>query len=306
MITKRAQVACEIEANEGVAETLVAADVFLAFNPKFEPSIGMHKRNPVQGSLSPHASLPGERSAKMSFDVELVGDATAGQAIHYADALKACGVEETLVGGTSSTYNPASDSIPSVTLALYMDGKRYKLWGARGTARLVMEVGKPGIISFDFTGADFSETDASLLSGTSLHATLPPVVLAASLSIDSYSATVAKVEIDFGNAVSLKKDANAASGHKAAIITDRKAKLSLDPENVLVATEDFMGNWRSGALMAFTATLGSVAGNIIAVTAPKTQYETVRMAERDGLSVYEIDSLLVQNAGDDEWQIQIT
>ena len=305
-MTKRCQVAAEIEGTAGSAETLLAADVFLAFNPKFTPGIEMHARNPERSSLSPYPGLPGPRMSKISFDVELVGTASAGDAIHFSDALRACGVDETLVAGTSATYTPASDSIPSVTIGMYVDGKIYKLWGARGTFKLVLDDGKPGIFSFEFTGADFSDTDGNLLAGTSLNTVVPPIFVDASLTIDSYAAILSKIEIDAGNALALRKDANAVSGHKSAVITGKESTLTLDPENVLVATEDFMGNWRSGTQMAFTTTIGSVAGNIIAVTAPKVQYQGVGLADRDGQSTLDITALLAADASDDEWQIQIT
>lgn len=306
MLTKRCQVAVELEASEGTAETLVAADVFLAFNPKFTPTIDMHKRSPVRASLSPYPSLPGARSSKMSFDVELVGTASAGDTVHFSDALNACGVDETLVVATSATYALASDTIPSATLAMYVDGKVYKLWGARGTVKLSLEAGKPGIFSFEFTGADFSELDGNLLAGTSLSVVVPPVFTDASLTIDSYSAILSKLDIDMANAVSLRKDANKESGHLSAVITSRESTCSFDPENVLIATEDFFGNWRSGAQMALSMTIGSAAGNTIEITAPKVQYDGVAMAERDGQSTLDITALLAADAGDDEWQIQIT
>jgi len=307
MLIQRAQIACEIEGVEGTAETLEGADAFLAFNPSFEPIIEAHERDPVRSALSPHGSVFGKRSARISFDVELVGTAAAGSAIHYSDALKACGVGETLVGGTSATYKPASSSISSATLAMYMDGKAYKIWGARGTARLLLEAGKPGIISMEFLGADFSETDAALLtSGVSYNAVKPPTFQNASLSIDSYAALVSRLEIDFANNLKLREDASASSGHKSCVITNRRPTISFDPENVLVATEDFLGNWRSGSEMAFTTTIGSAAGNTIAVTAPKVQYQDVKLGDREGLSTYDISGLCCLNSGDDEWQIAIT
>ncbi len=306
MLVKKCQIVAEIEASEGTAETLEAADVFLAFNPSFTPEIEMHARNPVRSVLSPYPSVPGARSAKMSFDVELVGTAAAGDPVHFSDVLQACGIDETLVAVTSATYTPASDSIPSVTLAMYLDGKIYKLWGARGTCKLALEDGKPPIFSFEFTGADFSELDGALLSGTSLSAVVPPIFTDASLTIDAYAAILSKVEIVTGNAIALRKDANSASGHVSAVITGKESTLTLDPENVLVATEDFMGNWRSGAQMAFTTTIGSVAGNTIAITAPKVQYQGVGLAERDGQSTLDIKALLAADTGDDEWQIAIT
>gem|GEM_PF-305432 len=306
MLIQKSQVACEIEAVEGTAETLVAADAFLCFNPKFTPSIEAHERNPVRSNLSPYPSAMGRRQATLEFDVELVGTSGAGDAIHYSDALQGCGVSETLSASTSATYKPDSSSPPSVTIALYMDGKCYKLWGARGTARLDLEAGKPGMIHMIFTGADFSESDAALLSGVSYNDIMPPAFLSASLTIDSYSANVGKVSLDLGNTVTLREDASEASGHESAVITERKPTLSFDPENVLVASEDFLGNWRSGSEMAFSMSIGSDAGNTIGITAPKIQYQDVAMNDRKGWSIYDISGLCVGDSGDDEWQVQIT
>jgi len=306
MLNERSQIAVEIESAEGTAETLVAADQLSpAFNPTFEPNIDMHERNPARSNLGRIGAVPGKRSGRIAFELDLVGG-SAGAAVYFTDAIKACGVGETLVGNTSATYKPASSSISSVTVGRYVDAKLNRIWGARGTARLVLEAGKPGRFFFEFFGADFDDADAALLSGGTHHATVPPIFADASLTIDSYAAILESVEIDFGNVLGLRTSANAASGNLSVIIGDRKPMLRFNPEAVLVATEDFMGNWRSGTEMAFTTALGSAAGNTITITAPKVQYQGVRESVREGNLVYDIEAQLGMNTGDDEWQIAIT
>ncbi len=309
IITQRAQVACEIEAVEGTAETLLAADVFLVSNASFTPEIEMVTRRPLRASLSPYPSIPARRSAKMSFSVDLTGTAAAGSALHFSDALRACGVVETLVAITSATYAPATvtTAIPSVTLAMYVDGKVYKMWGARGNFKMVLEAGKPGVINFEFTGADFSEADASLFAGVTLNAITPPIFVGADFEINGYTAAIiSKLEIDSGNNLYLRPSMSADSGYLAASVLDRLSKITLDPENVLVATEDFLGEWRSGTKMALSVAIGSVAGNIFTLTCPGVQYQEVKLGDRNGLSVLEISALLCEDAGDDEWEIAVT
>jgi hypothetical protein len=307
MLTKRAQVLCEQETTgEGQAETLVVGDAFLVSNPTFTPVIDMNERNPVSASLSPYVSIPGRRSARMTFDVELVGsDQGAGTALYFSDALIGCGADEDLSG--TAIYHPAADAdaLKSVTLALYMDGKIYKMWGARGNFRLLMVHGQPAVISFEFTAADWSVTDGGLLSPT-YNAAIAPIFTSASLQIDSYDAIISQVEIDTGNVVSLRPSANASSGHLSAVITGRKPTFSFDPEEVLVASEDFFGNWRAGKPMAFTASFGTGSGYVITVEAPAVQYSEVAMAERDGQSTLDITALLTRDTADDEWKITIT
>jgi len=305
MLANRAQIAIELEAVEGTAETLEGADVILAYNPRFEPIIEPHERSPVRSVFSPHPSVMGKRSAKLSFEVELVGPGATGTALYFADALKACGVAETLAATT--TYKPSTAGGSTATLALYKDGKAKKMWGARGTFRVIAEAGKAVRLAFEFTGADFSDTDTALLSsGVSYHTGIPPAFQGATYTLDSYAGTIGRMEIDAANQVALRPDINAASGHKSAIITGRKPMLTLDPEEVLAATEDYLGNWRAGTLMALSAAFGTGTGQVITITAPKVQFQSVTETERDGNAALDINALLCLNTGDDEWQIAIT
>ena len=308
MLTRRKQLAIKVEVTEGSAETLTATEVIDAMNVQFTPGIEAAERDPVRSSLSPQASVMGKRMATVSFEMEIKGAAGgAGVAAPFSVPLQACGVEETLVVSTSATYLPASASIPSVTLGVFMDGKRYLVWGARGTATLILEAGQPGRIRFEFTGADFSETDTALLSGVTYNATLPPVFQGVTLTIDSYPATLTRLEIAFNNTLALRPDATAASGHKSTVISGRRPTLSFDPENVLITSEDYLGNWRSGAEMALSVSgFGSASGNTIGLTAPKVQYQGINETERDGVAALDINALLVANSGDDELQLQIT
>ena len=104
--------------------------------------------------------------------------------------LLGCGFGETLVAVTSATYKPASTGIGSYTLGFYNDGTRYLISGARGDVSLKLEKGKPGMLHFVFTGADFTVTDQALLSAAVSYETTKPVAfLTATLTIDSYAAS---------------------------------------------------------------------------------------------------------------------
>jgi len=221
---------------------------------------------------------------------------------------------QTVVDGTVTweceylpiTYDPASADIPSITLAFYMDGVCKKIWGARGNVSLRLEDGLPGALHFVFTGADFSVTDAALLTGVSYETTKPQPFLNASMQIDSYAALLGLVEINMNNSIKLREDVNKESGYLSAVITKRLPVMSLDPEMVTVATYDWFGKLRSGNEAAFTATLGSTAGNICTITAPKVQYTAIAPGEREGIRTLGIDCQLNRNSGDDELKIKFT
>ena len=307
MIIKRAQMAAKAEGTEGTAETLAGADAFLAMNINFNPEIEMGPRDNVSSSLSNFSKAPGARKATMEFDVELKGSGTAGTAPALGKILKACGFGETVVAVTSVTYLPASTGINSMTLALYNDGVRYSISGARGNVSLKLEKGKPGMLHFVFTSADFTVTDVALLTtGVTYETTKPQPFLTAALTIDSYAALLGSLEFNINNEVALRDDVNQGSGHKSAVIIGRRPSLSIDPEMITVATYDFFGKWRSGSEGALTLALTGSAGNICTITSPKVQYTGAKLADKSGIRSLGIDCQLNRNAGDDEISIAFT
>jgi len=308
ILKRKTQVAYKAETNEGTAETPGTGDCFLVFDPGYDPDIARYKRDPARNNLSQLESLPGERSGKMTFIAELVGSGTKGVAPAWGGLMKACGFAESISTGTSVTYTPASASVPSLTLSMYLDGILKKMWGCRGDVKLVLEKGKPGLLHFTFTGADFSLTDAAMLSGVSYSAVKPKVFLGAQFSIDSYAAIISKLEVQAGNVVALRDSVNAASGFLSAFISDRDPKAVFDPEAVTVDTKDFFGMWRGSTGAAMAATLGSTAdtGNMFVINAPKAQVEDVKSADRKSIRVFNITAGLKGNTGDDELSIVIS
>jgi len=306
ILKRRSQIAAKIESEEGTAETLLAADAFLVFDPSGDPDIARYKRDPARESMGALESLPGERQAKLTYTCELAGSGAAGTPPAWGKLMKACGFSETIVPATSVEYQPASAAIPSMTLALYMDGIIKKIWGARGDVRLVLDKGKPGLLNFTFTGADFSVVDGALLVGVNYSAVKPPVFLAAQFVYDTYGAQIGKLEIQSGNQVELRDDISAPSGFKSAVIVNRDPKAVFDPEAVTVAAKDFFGLWRlsTGAAMSFT--IGSAAGNIITVSAPNAQIEELKLADRKSIRAFNITAGLKMASGDDEWSILLT
>lgn len=306
MLEAKTQLTIKLEGEEGTAETLAAADAILHANGKFTPDTPMFQRPMRSSSLSPFSSVPGARSASIEFDIELKGSGTAGTAPEWAAALMGCGFAEAVLVGTSVAYTPASSSVGSYTLALYEDGMIHKIWGARGTVKLALKNGEPGMLSFSFTGADYSVVDGALLSGASYDSTKPPAFLTAQLLIDSYAALLSSLEIDMANALALRADANQDSGYFSTIISSRLPVMTFDPEKVLVATYDFYGKLRSGNEGALSTVVGATAGNICTITATKVQYGKIDEAERDGIRSLGIDCQLNRSIGDDELSLAFT
>jgi hypothetical protein len=307
MSLNRTQIAAKLEASEGIAETLAAADAFLAFpGGEPDPKIDVYERSPFRETLSPLPSVMGKRSGKLPFITELVGSGTPGTAPFWGKLMKACAFGETVVPATSVAYAPASISIPSLTLAAYMDGAIHKVWGARGTVKLNLEVGKPGLLNFEFQGADFSHLDGDMLTGVTYSSIVPPSFLGATFTIDGVAFWVEKVEFDIANSLALRTDPSSDSGYKSCFITDRKGKITLDPEMILASAKDIWTMWKNGSQVALNAVLGSAAGNIITIACPKFQIQDVKFGNRTNLRTTPITALMALDAGDDELTITLT
>jgi hypothetical protein len=302
---QRTQLLGKIEAVEGSKENLSATDAVLVYDTGFDPAQEINQRDPHRETLSVMMPVPGARSSKVKFAVELKGSGTKGTAPEWGKFLKACGFSETIVANTSVTYTPASSSIPSMTLGLYRDGVINRIWGARGTVSLELEAGKFGMLHFEFTGADYERVDGALVSA-SYQSTVPPAFLSATFTADSYAAVIDKLTIDVANAIALRSSPNAASGHVSATITGRAPKVTFDPETVTVATKDFLGLMKAGTAFALSCSLGSAAGNTIAISCPKLVLNDLKEGNRAGILTDQLTAAAAMNAGDDELSIALT
>lgn len=307
--TMRTQIAARIEAAEGTMETLAGADALLAGNLTYRIDTDMTPRPNVTGSLSQFSRVPGRRSATMEFEAELKGSGAAGTAPAIGRLLRACGFGETVVPSTSVTYAPASTAVPTITLGAFQDGATvFRAWGARGNVRLVFRAGQHPVAQFRFLAADFSHVDGALLTtGVVYETTIPQAFLSATLTVQGYAAIVESVEIDTGNEVVPRIDANAPSGQRVFIVANRDPIMTFDPELVTVATADFYGQLRSGTIGALNiGPLGATAGNRVTVAAPRVQYTGITPGDRQGIRSLGIDCALTRNAGDDELTIAFT
>ena len=302
------QLAAKVEAAEGTKETLANTDAVLVSNIKFSPDIERAARDCLRGTLSRDPSVSGKQKATISFDVEMKGSGTAGTVPDYGKLIKGCGYSETISGGVSVTYKPATNSLSnSMTLGIYMDGVIARIWGARGNVKGSMNNGKPGILSFEFQGAAFEAVDGALLAGVSYTTIIPPAFINASLLLDAYAAICSKVDFDTANALALRESINAPSGFLSCLLTGRNPKGSMDPELPLVASYDFFGKWKTPATLGSLSLAATGAGgNIVTVSFPKVRYAKIASQDRNGIRNLGLDFEACLSAGDDEISIVLT
>lgn len=313
-LSRKAALGIKKETTQGTAETLSATDFTHAYDVKITPNVELTPQNYISTSLSQFAQLPGKKFFEIEFTLPLKGSGTAGtENAPLGAALEASGTLVTVTPGTSCIYNrvssPASSSYygpgKSCTIKFYEDGILYTAAGCMFDASLDIEAGKPVGVKFKGRGKYSAVTDASFPTVTPL-TNDPPVVKTASFAIHSYSAVIQKLSIEINNGVQMRDDVNSADSLLGFMITDPKITGSIDPERELVATHDWWGRLAAGTLGTMTIQIGSTAGNIITITAPKVQYTGLTPGNRGGIATLEAKLSFARNSGDDEIVIAFT
>lgn len=281
--------------------------------PAQQPEV--HPRNQVNAFLSPFSHVVGARHATLEFSTLMHGagiGTSLGTKADYDDLFAACGCTVTQAITTSCTIAPASSidgvTLTSMTLYYYLDGILWKILGARGNAKMILNAGQPIEIVWTLTGRDGGVTDAALPTVGGLDAVQSPALLSAGFTLGGVSDVVHSGELDLGNTVAVHKDWNQASGIDAVRITGRVPTLTINPKVVLIATHSFYANMYAGTQEAVNIVSGSVAGNKATITAPKVQQmEGVNISDDDGLARNAVKLQLNRNTdatGDNEWTMK--
>jgi hypothetical protein len=280
----------------------------LAMDVKIDLDIKMTERAINLNTLSQLPPVSGGQSGKVSFKAELKGNGLASYATippALGVYLKGCGMQETL-SAPSAIYKPASTGVPSLTIWVWEDGMIKKLKGCRGNVKFSGKVGEPSYAEFDFTGVWDNIVDGAMISPT-FEGTIPPALLNAAFTIDSFAGVITSFSLDLGNKVDLRETINGTTGYVSALITGRTATGKVDPEMTLVAAYDWYGKWKSGALAALNVgPVGGTAYNKFGFTAPKCVYKKVGEGDRTGNITADLDFALAMNTGDDELVLTFT
>lgn len=309
MLIKRELILVKVESTYNTDPTPTpAADAVLIENPSWSHE-GARRlaRNHVKATLDTPKQKYGGSLKSVSFDMELKGSGTAGTAPEMAAALRGCGLGETIVASTSVTYAPVSTSLESVTIYYYQDGKRHILTGCRGNVSFNMTAGEYGKASFTFTGHMGAVADVALPSGT-FDATEPePIIGLSGFAIGGFAAEFNALEFSANNEVITPASVTAADGYGEIRIGGRDVSGSFDPEDELVATNDFIADWSADTSQALdTGVIGSTAGNRYQVTMPAVAYRDISPGERDQVRTLQIGFGAGISAGDDEFSLAFT
>jgi len=287
MLKRRVVVGAKIESSYGEAETISATDCFLAYDIVFTPGIESLARDTFSESLGEVSPQPGARTATVTFVTDIYGSGTAGTAPPFGVLLRACGMLELLDSGVQALYQSRDTGFESVTVTIWQDGLKHVMRGCRGRFEAVMEMGQRGKINWTFEAVDFTYTDENIPEGI-YSIIVPPVCLNQNFSIGGYSAVVPSLNIGVNNTLTRAPSLNETGGYARIDITERVVEGTISPEAVTVATHGFYTSWANGTKSDLTITLGTVAGNICKVTAPRVHYTGFSFEDRAGILAHSL------------------
>ena len=287
MLTRKTVVLAKIESSYGVDPVPTpAANALLVSDVDVRPAGEAIQRNYVKSSLSPSPFIRGVRSVEVAFKTEWKGTGVRGvlPAVGWEGPLfRACGMSEIVTAAASIAYAPISSAFESVALYVYRDGLFHRVLGCRGTFKINLEVGRYPVVEWKFNGLYATPVDATPAAQV-FNTVNPTPVVSAAFSIGGFSAVAERIEIDINNQVTARKSLNSASGITGFEITGRNPRGSFDPETVSEAVHPFWGKWETAAAQALAVgPIGTTAGNILSLAAPKLQYRELNYDDRDGI-----------------------
>ena len=291
LLTRKRLIAIETETTYNTDAAPDGADVVLVRGLDITPqSSDVVSRDLIRPYLGASQQLLANTRVECTFSVEMAGSGTAGTAPQYGKALKACGLAETVVAGTSVTYDPVSSSFSSVTIHYMIDGVRHKMTGCRGSVGITANVGEIPTLDFTFTGIYNAPDDSAILTPTYANQDDPLVFKndnVTGFQLLSYAGALQSFSFDLGNTTVYRE---LVGGSKEVLITDRAASGSVSIEAVTMATKDYFAQAvdDDAALGNLVFTHGTVAGNKVQFTSSKVDIGDVAYGDSDGIAMLEI------------------
>ncbi|MDA8376373.1 MAG: hypothetical protein M0Z50_04725 [Planctomycetia bacterium] len=301
-ITRRRLIAAVIETTTGTPEALAAVNAaMIVMNPKTKSEIPTQQR-PGMTSFSPFVPIAGARKGQMTFSTELAGSGTAGTVPFWAGVLlPGIGFP---VPAAGDAFVPATGNGTTLTLGHYVDGRLAVISGAMGSCKITAEFGKPVTCDWTFDGLWQGKTDTALLTPT-WPTVVPPRFAGAALTVGGNAYNISKCIVDIKNTVSPRQDVTNATGYHSFFIVDREITVAIDPEAVPIAAQDWYTAHLDSTTFAFSLQIGSVAGNMVTLAAPKLALVNApEEGDRAGIVTDDLTFAATTSGGnDDEFSI---
>jgi hypothetical protein len=273
------------------------------------PDNNLIARTVLSGDLSELPERIGRTTWGLSFFTEFNTSAVAGtEPPGVRHLLQAMGFLET-DGATEVVYTPASTSLKTCTIYVYMDpGVLYKMTGVVGVTMGVEAVaGDYGRFNWTLQGLYNGPEDKALPTGCPYANQTPIIIESIAFTPDSVAdLVIPEVGFTITNTVSIREDVNSQEGVYAYQITSKVFEWSATFENVTVATFDFHDKMKDGDGFTLAALVGGTNGDQIQFAAPVAKITSVEPTDRNGLLTMTVGGKLEYSAGNDNLTLTYT
>lgn len=301
---KKKALLAKIEATYGVdAAPTGALNAIQTRNLSISPLEGDQLEFDVDTELfgAKAATMVGKH-VKVTCEVALAGSGDAGVAPAWGVLMLGCGHTETIVPDTTVTYEPKDQDTNSLTLWVLVGRTLHKVTGARGTVKMSSRKREYPWLQFEFTGLFGPVVDQAVALGTVLSAFIKPQPFRAEtveFEVGSYLAGLHELSVDFGQRVEFYEH----SEEEQVQQVDRMATWQGTVEEPDVNTHNFYNDVNAETLMAFSYIHGTVAGNIVEITAPKTQLLSPQRQEVQNIAALQLQGPFVQDGSGPEYSV---
>lgn len=308
LLMRKMAITAKIETTYGTDSVPTgAANAMLVRNVRVSPlTVEAQSRELARPYLGNSQDIVGAFWGGLQFEVEAAGSGAAGTVPKYGPLLRSCGMAEVITASTKVTYTPVSSGFESVSMYFYLDGVLHKFWGVMGSVAFRGNNRAAAMFAFTYMGLFQPVTDTALptvdYSGFQLplavnYANTPTFNL---LSVAASSAPLRNLSVDLANQLNYRN----LVGAQAVKILDRKPVGNVEMEATLVATKDWWGAARDAVTGTMQIIHGTVAGNIIEITAPAVQITAPNYGDFDGVAMLQAGlKFQPTTAGNDELSI---
>ncbi len=242
MDLKRYAVLVKQEVTYGTDPTpaISADEIIFHGEPSFDCVTKPFERPVALGYFGKLPALIIGEAYKLNGKCELTPSGVAGTPPRIGRILRAANCTETISAGVSVGYTPHSTFLgDSVAIYFWAGGTKHILLGCVANVKWAKIAGEPIMLDVEFTG---------LYGGTIADAAFPTLVLesaspmiwtAANFKFNAVTTLIcSKLDFDFGNVITARKDANATvtPGISRYYISDRAPKVSFDIEKEDLST----------------------------------------------------------------------
>lgn len=308
LFMRKTLLALKLEAVEGTPETPAGTDCFLIRNATLTPLAGNTvAREFVREVFGNYGTIQLDQHVELSFEIEFSPSGTAGSRPAYADALLACGFDETLTALTKAEYTLVSGGQDSATIEVYMDGIKHVMAGCRGTVSLNLSRGALPTLNFTFMGSYAAPVDDTPLTPNFADFKVPlgPNSLnTATVSLHGNSVCMESFNFDLANQTVFR---DLPGCDPKALITGRTPAGTMVFEMTDVNTYGWVEAARLHTVDDLKIIHGTNAGEIITIDAPAVSFQPPSFTDSDGIMMCSMPLVFEPTStGNDEFKLTYT